>query len=75
MGETFRWNSLRRQWQLILFATLVAAVNVALFVARAVDFVGMRNLWDDSQNFFYMFSRACGTVDSAYFNTIGVLSI
>ncbi len=59
--ERLQWRHVSNNWQLFLFLACVAALNVVLFVARACEFIGMRNLWDDeSQNFFYLLSRACG---------------
>ncbi len=58
--ERLQWRHVRNNWQLFLFLALLAALNVVLFVARACEFRGMRNLCGDSQNYFYMLSRACG---------------
>ncbi len=58
--ERLQWRHVRNNWQLFLFLALLAALNVVLFVARACEFTGMRNLRGDSQNYFYMLSRACG---------------
>ena len=47
--------------QLWLFMALVLALNIVLFASRANQFVGMRNVDGESQNYFYnMISRACG---------------
>ena len=40
--------------------TFFLIFNVVLFVKRAVQFIGMKNIDGEEQNFHYMISRACG---------------
>ncbi len=60
--ERLQWRHIRNNWQIFLFIKVVAVLNVVLFFARACEFIGMQNLWDESQNVFYLLSRACGEI-------------
>ena len=54
------WQKMLSRKQLWFFMTFLLILNLVLFVKRAMQFVGMRNIDGSGQNFFYMMSRACG---------------